>query len=94
MAGLRYAIKPFGFAARLRGLDHTVILSRDIVARGNAPNIVKETKYENELESGFIVCRRCRVAGISRDGEDNATPASCTVDHKYPERRARVRRHL
>jgi hypothetical protein len=32
MAGLHYRIKPFGFAERLRGLDHIVISSRDIVA--------------------------------------------------------------
>jgi hypothetical protein len=37
MAGLHYRIKPFGFAERLRGPDHIVISSRDIVDGGMLP---------------------------------------------------------
>jgi hypothetical protein len=51
-----------------------------------------EVEHENEPESDPVSSGRRRVAGVSRDGEDGATPPRCAVNRVYPERRARVRR--
>src|SRR5258707_8122467 len=54
-----------------------------------------EVEHENEPESDPVSSGRRRVTGVSRDGEDSATPPRCAVNNRiYPERRARVRRPL
>src|SRR3984893_17739336 len=51
-----------------------------------------EVEHENEPESDPVSSGRRRVAGVSRDGEDGATPPRCAVNRIYPKLRARVRR--
>jgi len=53
-----------------------------------------EVEHENEPESDPVSSGRRRVAGVSRGGEDGATPPRCAVNRICPERRARVRRLL
>src|SRR6516165_8237863 len=53
-----------------------------------------EVEYESEPEGDPVRSERCRVVGVSCDGEDNAIRPRRTVNLIHSERCARVRRPL